>query len=318
MMLAHDGLSRTMKALTYDRFGGNDAFTFGDVPEPHIGPDTMLVRVVAAGINPVDYKIREGYLAGILDTDFPVVPGWDVAGIVERPGLDTPEFAVGDAVLAYARADVVRHGSLAELMPVPVRAAAHKPEGVSFAQAAALPLTGLTALQAVERAGVTAGDTVLIHGASGGVGTFGVQLARLRGARVIGTASERNHAYVRELGAEPVAYGPGLVEAVRPLAPEGVDVVLDFAGGHSLDHTSALLADGGRVISIADGRAATEFGGHSIWVRPDGAQLAELAGLVAEGALRVEIAETYPLAEAAAAYGSLETGRTRGKIVVTV
>jgi NADPH:quinone reductase-like Zn-dependent oxidoreductase len=307
-----------MKALEYSDFGGNDRFQLVERQDPHIGPDTLVVRVVAAGINPVDYKVREGYLRGVIDTQLPAVPGWDVAGIVEKTGLDTSEFAVGDAVLAYARADVVQHGSLAEYMPVPVRTATHKPEGVSFEQAAALPLTGLTALQSLERAGVRAGQTVLIHGAAGGVGSFGVQLAVLRGARVIGTASAANHDYVRSLGAEPVAYGDGLVEAALALAPSGFDVIVDYAGGTSLDSVPDLLASEGTVVSIADPRARTEFGGHYVWVRPDASQLADLAALVADGSLRVEIAATYPLDEAAAAYAALEEGHTRGKIVVTV
>lgn len=311
-------MAEQMKALVYCDFGGNDRFEIAEIDRPHIGPDTLVVRVVAAGLNPVDYKVREGYLRGAIDTFLPAVPGWDVAGVVEQTGLDTPEFAVGDAVLAYARADVVQHGSLAEFMPVPVRTATAKPEGLSFEHAAALPLTGLTALQTLERVEVAAGDTVLIHGAAGGVGSFAVQLAALRGARVVGTASPRNHDYLRDLGATPISYGDGLVAAAREVAPDGFDVIIDFAGGTSLDSTPELLADGGRVASIADSRAATEFGGHYVWVRPDAGQLAELARLVAAGDLRVEIAGTYALADGAAAYAQLEEGHTRGKIVVTI
>lgn len=307
-----------MKALAYSEFGGSDRFTVTDLPDPHIGPDTILVRVVAAGINPVDYKVREGYLQGLIDVAHPAVPGWDVAGVVEKVGLDTPEFEVGDRVLAYARADVVQHGSVAELMPVPVRTAAHIPDGLSFEDAAALPLAGLTALQSVLRSGLGEGDTVLVHNAAGGVGSFGVQLARLRGARVIGTASAGKHDYVRSLGAEPVEYGDAVVDQVKALAPEGVDVVLDFIGGSALDSTPQLLREGGFVVSIADSRAASEFGGISLWVRPDSAQLSELAVLAAEGALRIERAATYPLDQAAEAYRELESGHTRGKIIVTI
>jgi NADPH2:quinone reductase len=307
-----------MKALLYRDFGGADRFEITDIPAPHNGPDVLLVRVVAAAINPVDYKIREGYLRGVIDAQLPVVPGWDVAGIVEQTGLDTPEFAVGDAVLAYSRMDVAQHGSLAELAPVAVRTATHKPEGLSFEHAAALPLAGLTALQSVERSGLGEGTTVLIHGAAGGVGSFGVQFARMRGARVVATASERNHDYLRELGAEPIAYGDGLVDAAKQLVPDGFDVIIDFVGGDVLDTTPALLKEGGRVVSITDARARTEFGGEYVWVRPDPAQLAEIAALAADGSLRVEIAATYPLDDAPAAFAQLEAGHTRGKIVVTV
>lgn len=291
--------------------------TVGEVPDPHIGPDTMLVKVVAAGINPVDYKVREGYLAGLIDTIFPAVPGWDVAGVVVRPGLDTPEFASGDEVLAYARADVVHSGTLAELVAVPVRTAARKPAAVSFEDAAALPLTGLTALQSIRRSGLREGDTVLVHAAAGGVGAFATQLAVLAGARVVGTAGPANHEFLRSLGAEPVAYGEGLVDAARAVAPDGFDVVLDYVGGAALDVTPDLLRPGGAVVSIADGRAASEFGGQYVWVRPDRDDLAELAGLVADGRLRVHVSAVYDLEHAVDAYRALESGHTRGKIVVT-
>lgn len=291
--------------------------TVGEVPDPHIGPDTMLVKVVAAGINPVDYKVREGYLAGLIDTIFPAVPGWDVAGVVVRPGLDTPEFAAGDEVLAYARADVVHSGTLAELVAVPVRTATRKPATVSFEDAAALPLTGLTALQSIRRSGLREGDTVLVHAAAGGVGAFATQLAVLAGARVVGTAGPANHEFLRSLGAEPVAYGEGLVAAARAVAPDGFDVVLDYVGGAALDVTPDLLRPGGSVVSIADGRAASEFGGQYVWVRPDRDDLAELAGLVADGRLRVHLSAVYDLEHAVDAYRALESGHTRGKIVVT-
>lgn len=291
--------------------------TVGEVPDPHIGPDTMLVKVVAAGINPVDYKVREGYLAGLIDTIFPAVPGWDVAGVVVRPGLDTPEFAAGDEILAYARADVVHSGTLAELVAVPVRTATRKPAAVSFEDAAALPLTGLTALQSIRRSGLREGDTVLVHAAAGGVGAFATQLAVLAGARVVGTAGPANHEFLRSLGAEPVAYGEGLVAAARAVAPDGFDVVLDYVGGAALDVTPDLLRPGGSVVSIADGRAAAEFGGQYVWVRPDRDDLAELAGLVADGRLRVHVSAVYDLEHAVDAYRALESGHTRGKIVVT-
>ncbi len=307
-----------MKALHYDRFGGIDEFRVGELPDPHIGPDTMLVKVVAAGINPVDYKVREGYLKSLIDTDFPVVPGWDVAGVVVKPGLDTPEFAAGDEVLAYARKDVVHGGTLAELVSVPVRTAAHKPAAVSFEEAAALPLTGLTALQSVRRSGLKAGDAVLVHAAAGGVGAFATQLALLAGARVVGTASEANHDFLRTLGASPVTYGEGLVTLASELEPDGFDVVLDYVGGEAMDATRELLKPGGSVVSITDGRAASEFGGQSIWVRPDSDDLAELAGLVADGKLVVHVSEVFDLDHAADAFRSLEAGHTRGKIVVRI
>lgn len=306
-----------MKALYYDEFGSRDQFRFGEVADPHIGPDSLLVKVVAAGLNPVDYKVRQGHLAGLMDTMFPVVPGWDVAGVVVATGLDTPEYAVGDEVLAYARKDVVGGGTVAELVSVPVRTAAHKPAGVSFTDAAALPLAGLTALQSIRRAGVQSGQTVLIHAAAGGVGSFATQLAVLAGARVIGTASEANHDYLRSLGAEPISYGDDLVEQALALAPERFDAILDYVGGTALDSVPTLLIPGGNVASVADARAVA-FGGHYVWVRPHHEDLAHLVGLVADGKLRVNLDGVYPFEKARDAYAELEGGHVRGKLVVTI
>jgi len=307
-----------MRAITYGEFGSADVLTLTDIPDPHIGPDVMVIEVKAAGLNPVDYKVRQGHLRGLLDEIFPVVPGWDVAGVVVKVGLDTPEFTVGDEIFAYARKDVVGGGTLAEFVAVPARTAALKPSSVSFEEAAAVPLTGLTALQSVRRTNVGVGDRVLIHGGAGGVGSFAVQLAALAGARVVATASERNHDYLRSLGATPITYGDGLTERALEASPDGFDVILDFAGGTALDGSTALLREGGRVASIANGKAAAELGGQYVWVRPDAAGLSELAGLIDAGKLRVEVAEVFELADAADAYRSLETGHVRGKIVVRV
>jgi len=307
-----------MRAVVYEEFGGADVLRVVDRPEPHIGADAVVVKVAAVSLNPVDYKIREGYLQGVMDVHFPAVPAWDVAGTVVKAGLDTPELQVGDEVLAYARKDVVGDGTLAEYVSVPVRTAAKKPAGLSFEQAAALPLAGLTALQSIRRAGLTEGQTVLVHAAAGGVGSIAVQLAVHAGARVVGTASAGNHDYLRSLGAEPVAYGDGLVEAARAVAPDGFDVVLDYVGGQAVETAPALLRPGGTIASVTDARARDELGGQYVWVRPDTADLAHLADLAARGVVRVEIAQTFDLEHAADAYRALETGHTRGKIVVTV
>ncbi|HCS56450.1 MAG TPA: alcohol dehydrogenase [Gordonia polyisoprenivorans] len=311
-----------MRAITYDRFGGSDVLTLRDLPTPHVGPDSVLVRVRASSVNPVDWKVRQGYLAEVLDTVFPVVPGWDVAGVVEQVGLDTPEFEVGDEVFGYVRKDVVggevAGGTLAEFVAAPVRTLARKPAGWSFEEAAAVPLAGLTAYQTIRRAGVRSGHTVLVHAAAGGVGSFAVQIARSMGARVIGTASAANHDFLRRLGAEPVTYGDGLAERVRALEPRGVDAVLDYVGGDALDSVPEVLRAGGTVASITDARARDEFGGQYVWVRPDATDLAELARLGETGALTPEIAEVFDLADAAAAHERSESGHVRGKIVVRV
>jgi NADPH:quinone reductase-like Zn-dependent oxidoreductase len=306
----------TMKAITYSSYGGPEALTLSELEDPKVGPGEILVDVRAAGVNPVDWKVLSGGLDPLMTTVFPVIPGWDVAGVVAAVGLDTPEFSVGDEVMAYAHKDWIQAGSFAERMTVPVRAAAHKPASLSFAQAAALPLAGLTAYQSLRRLGLASGRTVLVHGANGGVGSFAVQIAAQAGARVIGTASERNHERVRGLGAEPVAYGDGLEERIRALAPEGADIVVDYVGG-VLEQTLAVLAPGGRHASIADD-SVTAAGGAFLWVRPDAADLAALAELVEAGSLRVDVERTFPLAEAADAFRASMGGHTSGKIALTI
>ncbi|GAB7186651.1 NADP-dependent oxidoreductase [Kitasatospora sp. Ki12] len=304
-----------MRAVTYDSYApDNSRLRYGDVPDPKVGPGQVLIQVRAASVNPVDWKVMAGGLDGMMDTVFPAVPGWDVAGVVTAVGPDTPEFAPGDEVMAYARKDVVQGGTFAEYVSVAAPAVARKPAGLDWAQAAGLPLAGLTALRSLDRLAVGPADVLLVHGAAGGVGSLAVQLGRDRGARVIGTASERNHAYLRELGAEPVTYGDGLVERVRALAPDGVSAVADFVGGQ-LETTLAVLADGGRHISIAD-PTVEKHGGHWLWVRPDGAKLAELAAAVDRGVLTVEVAGTFPLERTGEAFDASRTGRTRGKLVV--
>lgn len=308
--------TETMRAMTYATYGGPEVLALTEQPRPKVGPAEVLVRVRSAAVNPVDWKLMSGGLDALMDVRFPVVPGWDVSGVVEEVGLDTPEFSVGDEVLAYARKDYVHGGTFAELVTVPVRALARKPASMSWDEAAGLPLAGLTALRLLTRLEVGKGDTVLVHAAAGGVGSLAVQIARSLGARVIGTASEHNHERLRALGAEPVAYGDGVVERVRALAPEGVDAVADFVGG-VLDVTTAVLADGGRHGSIADASVA-QAGGHYVWVRPDGAGLTELTWLVEEGTLSVPVAQTFPLEQLADAFRLSAEGHAAGKIVVRV
>lgn len=307
-----------MRAITYATFGGADVLELTDQPDPHIGPDTVLVRVKAASVNPVDWKVRQGYLAGLIDVQFPAIPGWDVAGVVEQVGLDTPELAVGDEVYGYVRKDTIQGGTFAELVAAPVRTLARKPASLTFEEAAAVPLAGLTAYQAIQRSGVREGQTVLVHAAAGGVGTFAVQIARALGARVIGTASEVNHEFLRGLGAEPVTYGDGLADRVRAIAPDGIDIALDLAGGDAVAISAKLVADGSAITSIADPTAQTEHGGQHVWVRPSTADLDALTALIDAGKVSVEIAQVFDLANTADAHRANETGHTRGKVVVRV
>ncbi|RZU11754.1 NADP-dependent oxidoreductase [Streptomyces sp. BK239] len=307
-----------MKGITYNRYGGPEVLEYGEVRDPKVGPDSVLVKVRAAAVNPVDWKCREGYLDGILDAVFPVVPGWDVAGVVVQPGAAVTEFAVGDEVIGYVREDFLSRGTFAEYVAAPVRTLARKPRNLTWEEAAGLPLVGLTAYQVLTKAlEVKRGDTVLVHAAAGGVGSVAVQIARHLGARVIGTASETNHDFVRSLGGEPVSYGEGMAERVRGLAPEGVDAAFDTIGGDTLKTSANLLAPDGRLASIADGDVA-EYGGHYCFVRPDTEDLTRLAELAEQGVVSVHVSETFPLERAEEAHRRNQEGRTRGKIVVTV
>lgn len=305
-----------MKAITYSNYGNPDVLELTEQPMPKVGPGMVLVKVKAASVNPVDWKIMAGYLDGVMDIQFPAIPGWDVAGVVESVGIDSRQFAPGDEVIAYGRKDFVHGGSFAEYIALPERLLARKPSSLDWNESAGLPLAGLTAFQVLRRLEVKPGETVLIHGGSGGVGSLGIQIAASWGAKVIATASEKNHGYLRSLGAEPVAYGEGLAERVRALSPEGVDVVADFAGGN-LEPTLQVLADGGRHASIADSDVE-EHGGTWMWVSPVGADLQELADLVDSKKFRVEVAKVFPLAGAADAFRLNMEGHTRGKIVLSV
>jgi NADPH:quinone reductase-like Zn-dependent oxidoreductase len=307
-----------MKAVSYRTYGGPEVLEYGDLPEPKVGPDAVLIKVKAAAVNPVDWKAQLGYLDGLLESVFPVIPGWDVSGVVVRPGVDAVEYQEGDEVIAYVREDFLSRGTFAEYVAAPVRTMARKPANLTFEQAAGLPLAGLTAYQALVKAiRLGEGETVLVHAAAGGVGSLAVQIAVHLGARVIGTASERNHGYLCSLGAEPVTYGEGLADRVRALAPDGVDAVLDLVGGDALTVSPDLLATGGRLVSIADG-AVLGLGGRYFWVRPDADDLAALSELAERGVVEVEVAATFPLEKAADAQRLNAGGHTRGKVIVTV
>ena len=285
-----------------------------ELPQPKLAPSAVLIEVRAASVNPVDWKVMTGGLDGLMDAVFPVIPGWDVAGVVVGLGPDTPEFAIGDEVIAYARKDTVGAGTFAELVAVPVASVARKPASLSFEQAAGLPLAG------GDRAAHARGPRGLgrRHGPDPRRGRRGRQLRRPdrggAGARVIGTASESNHDFVRELGAEPVAYGEGVVDRIRALAPEGVDAVADFVGGQL--ENEPRRPGRWRPAGLCRRPRLAEHGGRWIWVRPDGAESARLAALADDGKLTVEVARTFGLDEVAAAFAESQTGHVRGKLVI--
>ncbi len=307
-----------MRAAIYDEFGGPEVLEVREVDDPPLGPDTVLVRVKAASVNPVDYKIRAGYLTGAYPHHLPIIPGWDVAGVVEQVGPAVRTGLVsGDEVFGYVRRDDVCFGTTATLVPAPERTVIRKPTGLSFEEAAALPLAGLTAYQALTEAlDLRAGDRVLVHAASGGVGHLAVQIARALGAEVVGTASPQNHDRLRELGAaEVIDYHAG---PVSEQLSEPVDAVLDLVGGEALDDAPRQLREGSRIASVIDPGKVLELGGRYVFVRPDRDGLDVLVKLVDEGRLRVDVAATYPLEKVADAHRALEAGGVPGKIVVTL
>jgi NADPH:quinone reductase-like Zn-dependent oxidoreductase len=309
-----------MRAIAIERFGGRDELRPMDLPDPKVGPDSVLVRVRAAGVNPVDFKLREGYLDGAFNHRFPVVLGWDVAGVVEQAGPAVVDLAVGDEVYAYGRKTEVAEGTYAELVSLPAAMVARKPAGLSFTQAAGVPLAGLTAWQAlVEAVGVQRGERVLVQAAAGGVGHLAVQIAVARGAEVIGSASPANHDFVRSLGAaEVIDYTAGPV--ADRVDPE-VDVLFDLFGGDGLADARRAVRPAGRVVSLADTSPAGDrhdVTGRYVFVHPSAAGLDALTELVNAGALRVEVAATHPLEDAAAAHRLLEEGHVRGKVVLEV
>lgn len=306
-----------MLAYTYNEFGDDSVLSYGEAPMPKVGPGEVLIKVRSASVNPVDWKLVSGGLDDFMEIVFPAVPGWDVAGTVAKLGIDVPEFAEGDEVYSYARKDFVHGGTYAQYVTAPVRAVAKKPASLGWAEAGSLPLAGLTAYQTLTRLGLGKGQTVLIHNASGGVGTFATQIAKALGATVIATASPANHEYLRTLGADhPLAYGDGLTDRVREVAPEGVDVVLDLVGG-VVKTTTAVLKPGGAHGSIADPEVL-EHGGQWMWVRPSADDLDELAKMADAGQLRVPIAKEFALEDLPQAFALSREGHVQGKIAISV
>jgi NADPH:quinone reductase-like Zn-dependent oxidoreductase len=304
-----------MKAVVYRRYGGPEVLEYTDVPDPKLAQNSVLVRVRGAALNPADHQLQAGEGESHTDAWFPVIPGWDVAGVVERVGVGVSEFAPGDEVIGYIRQDILHHGAYAELVSAPVETLVRKPRTASWPEAAGLPLAGLTAyLAIVQTLNVEPGEAVLIHGAAGGVGVLAAQLALARSSRVIGATSAGHHDFLRSIGVLPVAHGQGISDRVRALAPNGLDAVLDCVGKGVLHTTANLGSSRMRVCSIADGGPGIT----TVFARPDRAALTRLVEMVDEGNLRVPIAATYPLAQAAAAQTALKQPHAPGKIVLVV
>jgi NADPH:quinone reductase-like Zn-dependent oxidoreductase len=298
-----------MKAVVIDEFGGPGVLHVADRELPEPGAGQVRVRVRAAGVNGIDGTIRSGAAQQMFPTQLPAVLGLEIAGTVDAVGPGVEGLAAGDDVLGFADGGGYAEYALATTV-------APKPAELGWTEAAALPVAAETALRVLGLLKVTQGDTLLIHGAAGGVGTVAVQLAVARGAIVIGTASEANHDHLRELGATPVLYGEGLVDRVRAAAPDGVDAVFDAAGRGALPDSIALRGGTSRIVTIADPAAfglGIPFSGEAA---RDAGDLAEVARQAGDGRLRVTVAETYSLEEAPAAHEAVATGHGRGKVVL--
>ncbi len=300
-----------MKAVLFDRYGPADVLAIADVEPPQPKPGQVRVQVRAVGIQPFDVGVRLGSMP--IPVDFPQRLGNEFAGVVETTGDGVTGWRAGDEVIGFA---FMR--SLAQYVVVDQEVLVRKPATMPWDVAGGLSSSGQTAYWALRELGVTRGETVLIHAAAGGVGTVAVQLARAWAADVIGTASAANHDYVASLGASPVAYGSGLVDRVRALAPGGVDVALDAVGGQALRDSLNLVADRSRIGTLVDHDSADALGVRGIRAQLSADQLRALVALHEAGDLRLTIRATFPLERIADAHREVERGHGRGKVVVRV
>jgi enoyl reductase len=300
------------KIVVFHEYGGPEVLQLVEVPDPQAAAGQVRIRVKAAGVQPFDCATRRGDFAAYNPLTFPVRLGNEVAGVIDQVGPDAGDFAEDDEVIAFLTME-----GYADTVVVPADQVGRKPPKMSWAEAGALTASGQTAYTALDELAVKAGDTLLIHAAAGGVGSFAVQLARVRGAEVIGTASERNHHYLRSLGATPITYGPGLADRVRAAAPRGVDAVLDAIGGEALDVSVELLGGNPeRIVTIADWARSAQLGIRRIGTERSVRKLDDLTRLYTEGKLIIEVASTVPLDRAAEAHRLAETGHVRGKVAL--
>jgi NADPH:quinone reductase-like Zn-dependent oxidoreductase len=299
-----------MKAARFTRFGGPEVLELAEVPDPHPGPGEVRIAVRAAGVSLSDWKKRQG----LMDPQLPQTMGYEAAGVVDELGPGVTAVTLGDRVFGFSPGGAAQ----AELAVLAVYAPI--PPSLGFAEAAALPAAIETATRALDQLGVAAGHTVLVNGASGSVGSAAVQLAAARGARVIGTASPANHPYLRSLGAEPVAYGAGMADRVRALAPGGVDRALDVAGSGVLPELIALAGRPEQVLTVADVAGAERHGVR--FSRGDAGRalhvLGEIGGLIESGRFAPPPVHTFALADVAEAHRVSQAGSVTGKLVLLV
>ena len=311
--------SETMKAIVVHQYGGPEVLKLEDVPVPTPKDDEILVKIFAAGVNSFDGTLRSGNWAKPPNgTQLPWHPGYDIAGVVEKVGGKVTKFKPDDAV--YAFITILKGGGYAEYAIAKEKDAAPKPTTISFVEAAAVPSVALTSWQAIDKANVESGQTVLINGASGGVGMFAIPIAKVRGARVFATASTANQDFLKELGADvPIDYKTQKFEDIA----KNVDVVIDGVGGETLARSYPIVKKGGFIVALSanvDKAQLDKYGirGASLVVQNNGDELAQIGKLIDEKKIKVIVSETFPLADASKAEAKADAGHARGKIVLKV
>lgn len=300
-----------MKAIRFNEYGEPDVLQVVEIDAPHAGPGEVRIAVRAVGMNPAEWKVRAGLLKDFMPVELPCGMGYEAAGIVDEVGEGTSGVAVGDAVFGLGRDTLAEHAVLTDWSP--------KPDAMPFEVAGGLAVASETAVRSLELVGAKAGETILICGAAGGVGTVAAQIARAHGIKVIGTASAPKHDYLRGLGVVPTTYEPGLADRVKALAPDGVDAALDLAGAGIIPELVAITGEPSRVISVVDFTAPQ----HGAQFSPERLEnpahaLEEVARLYSEGMLDLPIEQTFPMEQTDAAHELSAHGRVTGKLVITV
>ena len=313
-----------MNAAYLEQYGDFDKIKTGEQNKPEAGEGEVLVRVKAAGVNPVDAAIVGGHLKDAIPGEFPLIPGWDVAGVVEETGHSASRFSAGDEVYAYARRPKIQHGTFAEYISLPESYLAERPSNISMEEAGGIPLVGLTAYQSIFDFGeLKENQTLLVLGASGGVGTLAIQLAKSVGANVIGVASEANHEYMKELGADhTIDYQDTHVgEGVKEIHSDGVDVIFHCSRGDSFAQVmeTGVLKEGGKVVSITNSKPdiSDDIDFKYVFVEPNAEQLEHIAVLADSGKISLPVTETFTLYETGDALQKVQSLHTRGKLIIT-
>lgn len=315
-----------MKAIVIEEFGDLNKVKLGEIPTPEPKANEVQIEVAYAAINPVDWKITAGLLRDRMPYEFPITLGWDVSGIISKVGENVSEFKKGDAVFAYARKAKIKDGTLAEYICLEANHVALKPNKISYSEASAIPLTGLTAWQAIfDAAKLNPLETILIQAGAGGVGSIAIQFAKYQQAKVITTASKNHHQYVKKLGADIAIdyHKENFVDRIKEVFPEGIDVVFDTIGGKTLESSLEVIKKGGRLVSILqevppDVALKHQINAKYVFVHPDGKQLKTIAELIDAGKVKPPNIKEYPFSKTREALEDLKQGHTQGKIIISL